>query len=144
MGVDMDDQTVSADAFGRSLAGFGINLLTRDVAAECAFLERCLGFQTTRANADFAILRRGEMVMMLHHDRTYKGHPSIDLLPEAGARGAGAELHLYDCNPDRAVRAAEAAGGAILQEPRDKPHGLREAFILSPAGYVWVPSQPLE
>ena len=31
----------------------------------------------------------------------------------------------------------------ILQPPTNKPHGLREAYILDPDGYCWVPSRPL-
>ena len=44
---------------------------------------------------------------------------------------------------DLAAARAEAAGGTILQPPTDKPHGLREAYLLDPDGYVWVPSRPL-
>jgi hypothetical protein len=29
----------------------------------------------------------------------------------------------------------------ILAPPLDKPHGLREAYILCENGYVWVPSR---
>jgi hypothetical protein len=28
----------------------------------------------------------------------------------------------------------------VLQAPANKPHGLREAYIAGPDGYVWVPS----
>jgi hypothetical protein len=41
---------------------------------------------------------------------------------------------------DVACALAEAAGGTILQAPKDKPHGLREAYILCENGYAWVPS----
>jgi hypothetical protein len=30
----------------------------------------------------------------------------------------------------------------VLQAPADKPHGLREAYILDPDGYCWVPGRP--
>ena len=33
-----------------------------------------------------------------------------------------------------------AIGGGVLQEATDKPHGLREAYLYDPDGYVWVPS----
>ena len=36
---------------------------------------------------------------------------------------------------------AEAHGATILAAPRDKPHGLREAYILCDNGYAWVPSR---
>ena len=33
-----------------------------------------------------------------------------------------------------------ALGAVILQDPTDKPHGLREAYILCENGYAWVRS----
>ena len=42
-----------------------------------------------------------------------------------------------------AAARAEAAGAVVLQAPADKPHGLREAYILCGNGYAWVPSRPL-
>ncbi len=56
-------------------------------------------------------------------------------------RGGGIEIRLYDTDPEDAVARAEAHGGTILQEPTNKPHGLREAYILCENGYAWVPSQ---
>jgi len=26
----------------------------------------------------------------------------------------------------------------------DKPHGLREAYLIDPDGYIWVPDTPLK
>ncbi|MFC3119147.1 hypothetical protein ACFOHS_16945 [Jhaorihella thermophila] len=65
------------------------------------------------------------------------------LLPEAPPRGAGVEIRLYDSDPDAAAAQAEAFGATLLQRPGDKPHGLRETYILCPEGYAWVPSRPL-
>ncbi|MEL7257937.1 MAG: glyoxalase, partial [Pseudomonadota bacterium] len=59
------------------------------------------------------------------------------------ARGAGAEFRFYQTDPDDAVARARARGAYILQEPTDKPHGLREAYIVCDNGYAWVPSRPL-
>ena len=85
----------------------------------------------------------GSEVLQLHADHTYHANPLADLLPEAGPRGAGAELRLFDVDPDSAAARVEGAGGMILQPPTNKPHGLREAYILDPDGYCWVPSRPL-
>lgn len=67
-------------------------------------------------------------------------HPLLDLLPENPPRGASCEIRLYHCDPDQAADKAEHAGGMVLQPPTDKPHGLRECYILCPDGYAWVPS----
>ncbi|MCL6283564.1 glyoxalase [Ruegeria sp. 2012CJ41-6] len=138
----MDYDTIDADGFGRSLRGIGLNLLVRDVKAECAFLETVFGMASHQVTADFAIVTYGNQVFQLHSDGTYHAHPLLGLLPESPPRGAGVEIHLYDSDPDAATRRAEAQGAMVLQPPADKPHGLREAYILCENGYAWVPSRP--
>ena len=137
----MDYGKVDADSFGRSLRGLGLNLLVRDVFVEVAFLEAIFEMAAYQPTADFAILTYGEQVFQLHSDGTYHSHPLLGLLPENPPRGAGIEIHLYDTDPDEAVARAEALGATILAEPLDKPHGLREAYILCENGYAWVPSR---
>lgn len=139
----MDYESVPAAEFGASLRGLGLNLLVRDVPARCAMLEAVFGMTAHRVSRDFAILRYGGAVFQLHADHTYGANPLLGLLPEAGARGAGAELRLYDSDPDAAAALAEAHGMHVLQAPTDKPHGLRECCLLCPDGYAWVPSRPL-
>lgn len=131
-----------AEDVGASLAGFGVTLLVADVAAEAAFLEQALGFERIRASADFAILRVAGQPLILHRDATYHQNPLLGLLPEAGARGAGVELRVYGVDPDVAWARVEAAGGHSFREPQDRPHGLRECILLSPAGYAWIPGIP--
>ena len=139
----MDYDSVSADDFGKSLRGIGLNLLVRDVPAECAFLETVFGMVSHQVTADFAIMRYGEQVFQLHSDGTYHSNPLLGLLPESPPRGAGIEIRLYDTDPEAAAARAEAAGAMVLQAPSDKPHGLRECYILCDNGYAWVPSRPL-
>ncbi|UWQ41301.1 glyoxalase [Leisingera aquaemixtae] len=138
----MDYQTVDGDSFGRSLRGIGINLLVRDVPAEVAFLETVFGMKGHQVTQDFAIVTYGGQVFQLHRDGSYAENPLLGLLPETPPRGAGIEIRLYDTDPDEAVVRAEAAGFIILQAPADKPHGLREAYILCDNGYAWVLSRP--
>lgn len=137
----MEYDAVDAEPFGRSLQGIGLNLLVRDVLAECAFLEAVFDMTAHQATADFAIVKYGTQVFQLHADGTYHANPLLSLLPETPPRGAGIEIRLYDTDPDAAAQRARAAGATILQEPTDKPHGLREAYILCQNGYAWVPSR---
>ena len=137
----MDYETVDADAFGRSLRGIGLNLLVRDVPATCAFLAEVFEMPSHQVTADFAIVRYGDQVFQLHSDGTYHSNPLLSLVPETPPRGGGMEIRLYDSDPEQAVARAEARGDVILQEPTDKPHGLREAYILCADGYAWVPSR---
>ena len=139
----MDYETVEAGVFGAGLRGLGLNIVVRDVRNTAAFLETVFGMGIHRLSADFAIVTYGDTVFQLHSDGTYASNPLLALLPENPPRGAGIELRLYDSDPEAAAARAEAAGGTILQPPTDKPHGLREAYILDPDGYVWVPSRPL-
>ena len=130
----------SADAYGRSLSGFGVNLLVSDVAATLAFLGGVLAVETVHAEADFAVCRYQGHQWMLHSDASYHSNPLLALTGDGAIRGAGLELRLYGTDPDAAAARAEAAGFNVLQLPADKPHGLREAYIAGPDGYVWVPS----
>ncbi|RBI85461.1 glyoxalase [Rhodosalinus halophilus] len=139
----MDYETVSPADFGRALRGLGLNLLVRDVARSAAFLEAAFGMQAHRLSRDFAIVEYGGARFQLHGDHTYGANVLLGMLPEAGPRGGGIELRLYDSDPDAAAARAAAAGGQVLAPPRDKPHGLREAVILDPDGYAWLPSCPL-
>ncbi len=139
----VDFETVGAGDFGRSLRGIGLNLLVRDVRALCAVLETVFGMQAHQVTADFAIVTYGAQVFQLHNDSTYHSNPLPGLLPETGARGAGIEIRLYDTDPDVAANGGQAAGMHLLQAPTDKPHGLRECYLLCENGYAWVPSRPL-
>lgn len=136
-----DFDTISADALGRSLRGIGVNLLCRDVLAMAAFLREVFGLTAHRLSADFAIFLHGEMVFQLHADGTYHAHPLLGLVPEAAPRGGGAQFYLFGIDPDAAVARAEPE--MVLEAPRDKPHGLREATILSPEGYAFTPALAL-
>lgn len=140
----MEFETVSPEDFGRALKGIGINLLVRDVKALAGFLTEVFGMSAHRLSEDFAIMTYHGDVFQLHADATYHSHPLPSLLPEAGARGAGIEIRLYETDPDAAAtRAAGFADATILQPPADKPHGLRECVILCENGYAWVPSRRL-
>ena len=139
----MDYDSVKAEVFGRSLKGIGLNLLVRDVPGECAFLETVFGMKCHQVTKDFAIVTYGAQVFQIHVDGTYHANPLLGLLPESPPRGAGIEIRLYESDPDEAAARAGAAGAVVLQAPADKPHGLREAYILCGNGYAWVPSRPL-
>ena len=131
--------------FGQSLNGITINLLVRDVRAQAAFLAQVFGCAIHRLSNDYAIAAHDGAVMQLHSDTSFANHPIFALLPEAGTRGAGLEIRLHGADPDIAcARAAEFGDAMVLAQARDKAgHGLREAVILCPNGYAFVPSRHL-
>ena len=61
------------------------------------------------------------------------------VLKGADQRGAGSELRLHGRDPDQAEAAARRLGFKVLVSATDKPHGLREAYLVDADGYVWVP-----
>lgn len=145
---------MAAADYGRSLRGLSINLLVRDVSRAVAFQRDVLGATCVYSDPDFAVMRwqppgrppDGAALTaaewMLHADHTYGDHPLLGLTGDGAIRGAGIELRLHGCDPDAAVARAEAAGHTVLAAASDKPHGLREAYIADPDGYVWVPDVP--
>lgn len=139
----MDYETVAAASFGHALRGISVNLLVRDVAAEAAFLAGVFGMQAHRVSHDFAIMLHVGQPFQLHSDGSFRNHPLHALLPESAPRGTGIELRLHEADPDQAIaRLAGFPEGMLLQPATDKTgHGLREAVILCPNGYAWVPSR---
>ena len=92
-----------------------------------------LGLTIVYADADLAVLRHGEHEWMVHADHTYDAHPLLPRTRVAALRGGGIELRVHDVDPDAAVgRGAGAAATRCWSPPADKPHGLREAYILDP------------
>jgi catechol 2,3-dioxygenase-like lactoylglutathione lyase family enzyme len=134
------DPWMPADDFGRSLPrGIGVNLLVRDMAAEIAFCRDCLGAMILDSNEDFAAIELCGSVFMLHADHSYANHPMSGIVAGAETRGAGVEIRVYGLDPDKAEARARGRGDHVLAGSLDKPHGLRECFIVDPEGYVWVP-----
>lgn len=140
-------KTASGAQYGKSLQHMGLNLLVRDVKKTAAFLAEVLEAKTIRTDSNFAILMYGTQHFMLHQDGTYAENELLSILPEAGARGAGIEIRFYNTDPDiaeeRSVKLAEKFNCTVLRSSSDRPHGLRECFILSEDGYCFVPSRKL-
>lgn len=132
-----------ADAFGRALRGLGVNLLVRDVAKALGFHQGVLGATAVYADPDFAVVRLGTMEWLLHADHTYAKHPLYAALRADLPRGLGAEIRLHGVDPDGCERRARDGGFTVLAGAVDKPHGLRECYLLDPDGYIWVPDVPL-
>lgn len=132
-----------ADAFGRSLTGLGHNLLTTDVAHMTRFLQTVLQADVVYEDVDFAVVTVSGGTLLVHADHSYSDHPYSASVRDCQVRGAGLEIRLYGVDPDYAERAAREHGHSVLDGSTDKPHGLREAYLLGPDGYCFVPSCPL-
>ena len=144
MKLRQGDPWMSADEYGRSLRGLTVNLLVRDVERSLAFAREVLGVEVVYRDPDFAVLRHGPSEWMLHADHTYRDHPLYGSLAAGDARGIGAEIRVHDTDPDAAEAAARLRGDPVLAGSMDKPHGVREVFILDPDGYLWAVDRPLD
>jgi catechol 2,3-dioxygenase-like lactoylglutathione lyase family enzyme len=136
------DPWMPSAVYAQTLKGLTLNLLVRDVEASILFQQEVLGAQVIYHDPDFAVLQAHGAEWMLHADHTYLDHPSYVQLDPAYQRGIGAEIRLHGCDPDAAQAAAERLGFRILAPAADKPYGLREAFLIDPDGYMWVPDIP--
>jgi hypothetical protein len=94
------------------------------------------------SDPDFAVLRYDDVSWILHADHTYLAHPLHPSLADDGPRGVGAELRLHGRDPDAAEAAARRLGFTVLAGTTDKPHGLREVYLLDTDGYLWVADVP--
>ena len=139
-----DDWSISAPDFGKSLKGFGINLLVADMEASIAFSREVLEASVIYWNEDFAVLGHNETQWMLHTDHTYEDNPLLGFVANTDGRGQGVELHLYELDPDAAEARARKRADIVLAGCLNKPHGLRECYILDPDGYCWVASRNLQ
>ena len=83
----MNYEAISADEFGRSLSGVGVNILVKDVRRTVSFLERVFALKCHQVSNDFAIVSHEHHVFQLHADHTYHSHPMINLVPENPPRG---------------------------------------------------------
>ncbi len=64
------DPWMAADDYGRSLKGFGVNLLVVDVDRALAFQTDVLGAEVIYADPDFAVLKGFGAEWMLHKQNT--------------------------------------------------------------------------
>lgn len=138
------DKTPWMDAaeYGRSLKGFGVNLLYADVERAVAFQSGLLGCEVVYADVDFAVMRHEGVEWMLHADHTYRDNVLAGTA-EADARGQGVEFRIHNVDPDAIEANARDAGYSVLAGAMDKPHGTREAVIMDDEGYVWAVDAPL-
>lgn len=126
--------------YGRSLTGFMLNILVRDMEKAVEFHKKVLGVEVIYSDPDISIVAWQGHQWMIHSDHTYDKHPLHGYIQGVELRGKGAEFRIHGRSPDEAEAAARALGCTILDPTRDQPdHGLRECHIVDFEGYVWAP-----
>jgi hypothetical protein len=133
----------NAPDYGRSLKGFGFNLIVNDLAQAISFATEVLGANVFFQTHMFAAMRLSGQDFMFHMKESYRGNALYGTLVEDAARGLGVELRCYEVDPDQAEARARALDFTVLAGSVDKPHGLRECIILDNEGFAWIPSRRL-
>ncbi len=129
---------MAADAYGKTLHGLSLNLIVRDVATSLPFYRDVIGMTVHYADADMAALQLEDTQIVLHADHTHDKQPWATRLPDAGKRGLGVEIRIFDVDPDAAERRATEHGGIVLIGARDWPHGWRDVVLEDPDGYTFA------
>jgi catechol 2,3-dioxygenase-like lactoylglutathione lyase family enzyme len=137
------DPWMSGKEYGQSLHGLTLNILVADLETALAFQRDVLGVDIIYSDPDFAVCSGYGSEWMLHADHAFDKHPMGSRVNLAQLRGAGIELRLHGCNPDKAEAAARRFDFEVLSPSTDKGHGLREVHICDNDGYVWVPDSPI-
>jgi len=128
----------TADEYGQTLPYFTVNLLVQDLQRSVAFYREVLGAIVTYSDPDFAALKLNNLEFMLHADHAYDHHAWFPDLARGERRGLGAELRLFQTDPDWIESRARKFGATILQPSQDMPHGWRDVIIADPDGYTWA------
>jgi len=132
-----------ADAYGRALPKFSVNLLVRNVERSLPFYRDVLQAVVHYADQDFAALELQSTQFMLHADHAYDQHPYFERLRAPGLRGTGAELRVMGIDPDQAEERARTSGMKVIQPAKDFPHGWRDVMLEDPDGYLWAVGVPI-
>ena len=129
---------MTADAYGKTLAGLSLNLIVRDVARSVPFYRDVLGMTVHYSDEDMAALQLNATQIVLHADHTYDKQPWAQRLAQPGKRGFGAEIRILGIDPDAAERRAKQRGATVLAAARDFPHGWRDVLLEDPDGYTFA------
>lgn len=116
--------------------GLWHSLTFTDATAGIAWLE-AIGFTTKdvyRDPDDASIVRHAEMLWPAGGGVMFGSHRQN---PEWPKQPGTAAAYLVTDNPDAVHRAAVAAGGTSLREPRDEDYGGRGASVTDPEGNLW-------
>lgn len=134
------DPWMPAPEYSRSLRGFSVNLIVRNIERALVFQREVLGATVVYADPDFAVVSGFGSEWILHADHTYQDFPIEAVLRgRQGSRGTGVELRLHGRDPDEAEEVARTLGFEVLVPTVDKGHGLREVVLVDADGYIWVP-----
>jgi hypothetical protein len=130
-----------ASDYSSELSGLTVNLLVNNISKATDFITNIIEANIIYEDIDFAAIEGFGSKWCFHADHTYDKHPLTGFINKKHKRGDGIELRLFGCNPDKAEMRALKHGFKVISKTQDKPHGLRECYIIDSEGYCWVPCE---
>ena len=134
------DPWKSASEYSKDLSGLTINLLVKDIKHSINFLQKIINAKIIYQDPDFAAIEGFGSSWCIHSYNTYGTHPFLNFIKSSKSKGLGIDLRVIGYNPDRAEERARKENYIILSNSMNKPHGMRECYILDNNGFCWVPS----
>ena len=132
-----------ASDYSRELSGLTVNLLVNNISQATDFITNVIEANIIYQDIDFAAIEGFGSKWCFHADHTYDENTLTNFVNPKDSRGVGIELRLLGCNPDKAEVRAKKYGFKVISKSQDKPHGLRECYIIDNFGYCWVPCEYL-
>ena len=130
MKLRKSDPWKPANDYSKELSGLTVNLLVNDVHKATEFVKNVIEADVIYEDIDFAAIEGFGSKWCFHADHTYDKHPLKSFISIKNKRGIGIELRLLGCNPDQAEIKAIKHGFKVISRSQDKPHGLRECYII--------------
>jgi len=122
-----EGDTPSAQEKGKKMKGSHVHLGVRDLAAALLWLDKVWQLRPTFQNERMASVPLGEFTIIL----------------DASASDTPATVGFDSQNCDEDFRAVRARGGLALEEPMDRPWGVRSAYIQGPGALKFEIEQAL-
>ena len=132
-----------ASDYSRELRGLTVNLLVKNISKATDFITNVIEAKIIYEDIDFAAIEGFGSKWCFHADHTYDKNPLTNFVSLKNKRGNGIELRLLGCEPDRAEMRAINYGFKVISKSQNKPHGLRECYIIDSSGYCWVPCEKI-
>jgi catechol 2,3-dioxygenase-like lactoylglutathione lyase family enzyme len=117
-----------------------ITLFAEDLAATKAFYQSVLGLEVlgeeTNEFGPSVVFKLGDIMINLAH---VTAGPDFGAPDAVAARGEGARVvfPVRVADVDEACAELARLGIPLLDEPRDRPWGIRCASFIDPAGHIW-------
>lgn len=121
------DHTSPAQEKGTSMKGSHVHLGVKDLPAALQWLDKVWQLRPTFQDARMASLPFGELTIIL----------------DASAADTSATVGFDSQNCDEDVRTVRSRGAVVLEEPKDRPWGVRSAYIQGPGALKFEIEQPL-